>query len=255
MAKKSVSGEATWLANLTPAERASLPPAELRGSAVEPEAERQRRKLNDREREKHRGPKRQRIGKSGTRALKLTNRDRWRDDLASIPGEADVTVERLLMIYRLNEVLDKIDPKRAARSLEQVVKQIEDPALRGRAPAVELRRLELANAAAFPVTHEWQSFLHDNVKEALTVRLKLAPDGPNPRNGAQIVSLIRALFPSTAPDSLSDNDVEEILRTATPGAGGGRKHTKNVRAAVNELILSLGFKLSSPGRPPSRTRR
>jgi len=49
----------TWFATLTPEQRASVPPGSMRASSLEPEAERLRRMASDRDREKHRGPRRQ----------------------------------------------------------------------------------------------------------------------------------------------------------------------------------------------------
>jgi hypothetical protein len=255
-ATRQAKALAEWSATLTPEQRASIQPGALRGSNLEPEAERQRRKQDDREREKHRT--RRRVTERPSRKLKETNRDLWEGYLASsVSGYSEgVTPRHLVMLFRMAALLDEIDPDRQGLALLGPTN-----ALQKKVPSQALKRLELGYVAAFPLEYEWQGVLHHSVKWALSLRTpaplskRLDPARPGRKSGEHVVRELRLLFPGVVPAGLTGAKVEKILQTATKGAGGGPKRAKNVRTAVNELIGSLGCELFEPVPPPGQTRR
>ncbi len=252
-----------WEATLPPETRRTIPPSEVRGSALSPELAVQQKKRRDREREPFRAPRRRAprgsviMREAGNAILvpraELERRARLtRADLEAAPAAfaadyfARPTPQDFWLACELRTLVEELSG--FPRGLDEDPR-VAFPDLKDEVPRKRLEELRRAwEGANGPLETYWEKQLRFYVGHALPYR---QAGGKNPiaGDGESILKAVRALSPpDTVPLALTAQKIERVLRTATVARGGGTKgRTKNVETALDELILSVQ---AAAGRTP-----
>lgn len=258
MSKRSKVQEAErqWRANLSPEERSTIPPAELRGeAALSPERARLEKQFRERERQKYRAPRIRAprgsvlVGKGKDRTIvpeavhKQWQRKLTAKELREAPRKfaqsyfAGPTDQDFYLACTLRTLLEELSgfPRGHDESPE-----VAFPDLLPEVPQRRLKELRAAWEGAFgPIEDFWEGELQRRVWNVLP---SLQAGGrPALGNGASILNMVKASSPPhTVPKALTAASIDKLLNTSTVTRGGGTKgRTKNADAAIRELISAV----------------